>query len=198
MSVILKHESATIETNIPRLPNGDIDESKIQPLSFARAGEEDGLGIVSEGVIKIGSGKNVTPIGNEGVLRYRDTVDTHEIIGTGDNVEVVFTNTLRNNPVIEVFTISVNAISLADLVVSELGDISSSVLDAGQTNNIDFNTGIMTITFIVAPLLDDEITVDYNGTIVGVVEQSDGNRWLGFMNDLPEVDYITGAIVFGD
>ena len=191
MSVILNHESATIETNIPRLPN-------IQPLSFARSREENGLGVISEGVIKIGSGENVTPVGNEGILRYRNTLDTHEIIGTGDNIEVVFATTLVNNPVIEATAITVNSIPLADLVISDLGEISSSVLDAGQPNNIDYSTGIMTITFLVAPSLNDEIAVDYNGTIKGVIEQSDGTRWLGFMNDLAEIDYITSAIVFGD
>lgn len=198
MGVILNHETATIESSIPRLPNGDIDMTKIQPLSFARAGDEDFLGEVKEGVIRIGSGDNITPVGNDGILRYRNTTTVDEIIGAGDAVETEFSKTLINTPVIKINAIKVGSLPLNNLEISVTGIITADGLDETQANNINFETGFITITFISPPGTGVEVAINYQGTIKGVVEQSDGTRWLEFRKGLSEVDYIAGALVFGD
>ena len=81
---------------------------------------------------------------------------TGEVVGTGDGTTVTFTATLAYPPV-EAGTLLVTD------GVETFSDDGLGVLtgDAAGTGSIDYQTGVLSVTFAAAPALDTSITGDY-------------------------------------
>lgn len=93
-------------------------------------------------------------------FRYGSEIEAEEV-GTGDATEVAFTITTAQQPIRPyALKILVNEIPIA--TDDGAGNIVGELLDPAEDNSIAYDTGVLVLTFKVAPALTDDITVEYH------------------------------------